>query len=80
MGLLNSVILQARPRSWDYSSCIMMSEKEHNLKCNRSEILHRNRPFFSCMYGPFQTIEWGGIIWNFPKPCLYSEDRAPGDL
>lgn len=28
----------------------------------------------------FQTIEWAGVICNFPKPCLYSEDKAPGDL
>lgn len=51
MGLLNSVLLQAKTGSWDSSSCIMMSEKK-NLKCNRSEILHiyeRN--------GLFQNIE-----------------------
>lgn len=28
MGLLNSVLLQAKTGSWDYSSCIMMSEKK----------------------------------------------------
>lgn len=74
MGLLNSVLLQAKTGSWDYSSCIMMSEK--NLKYNRSEMLHtyeRN--------GLFQNIEIAGEGgWNFPGPCLYSEDKAPGDL
>lgn len=39
MGLLNSVILQARPRSWDDYSSIMMPEKENNLKCNRSSVI-----------------------------------------
>lgn len=28
MGLLNSVLLQAKTGSWDSSSCIMMSEKK----------------------------------------------------
>lgn len=58
MGLLNSVILQARPWSWDCSSCIMMPEKENKLKCNRSEILHINE-----RNSLFQNIElvWGGF-------------------
>lgn len=31
--------------------------------------------------GLFQNIEIAGEGgWNFPEPCLYSEDKAPGDL
>lgn len=61
MGLLNSVLLQAKTGSWDYSSCIMMSGKK-NLKYNRSEMLHTYER--NILFQNIEIAEEGGLKFS----------------